>query len=95
MVIAFDVDGTLISYGDKPRRDIIQILVLLKGLGNRIIVHSGGGKDYAEMWVRRLFLEDYVDECRDKSFKPGEIGEDVDLAFDDDLGKFGKLTIKV
>lgn len=94
MIIAFDVDGTLISYGDKPRRDIIQMLITLSSLGNRIIVHSGGGKDYAEMWVRRLFLQEYVSECRDKSFVT-PVGKDIDLAFDDDLGKFGRLTIKV
>lgn len=94
MIIAFDVDGTLISYKDQPRRDIIQILITLAELGNRIIVHSGGGKEYAEMWVRRLFLEPYVAECRDKSFVDPP-GKDIDLAFDDDLGKFGKLTIKV
>ena len=92
--IAFDVDGTLVTYNDRPRWEIIELLRILKGLGNKIIVHSGGGKSYAELWVRRLYLDDFVDEVRDKSFV-NPVGDDIDLAFDDDFGVFGKLTIKV
>lgn len=93
-VIAFDVDGTLISYNDKPRRDVIDMLITLSRLGHRIIVHSGGGLEYAQLWVRRLYLDEFVAECRDKSFVDPP-GGDIDVAFDDDLGQFGKHTIKV
>ena len=88
-VVAFDVDGTLISgISDDPREEIIALLKALKELGAYIIVWSGGGKGYAEMWVRRLELEDYVDEviAKDNKLNP-------DIAFDDAGWKFSKNTI--
>lgn len=80
------MDGTLIGYDDKPRREIIAVLLTLKGLGHRIVVWSGGGTDYATMWVHRLFLDDYVDEVREKKFMSNT---DISLAFDDKDISFG------
>lgn len=80
LIIAFDVDGTLISEDDVPQVPIINTLQVLSKLTKnvRIVVWSGGGKEYAEMWVRRLKLEEYVWKCmaKDRFFH-------VDIAFDD------------
>jgi FMN phosphatase YigB (HAD superfamily) len=92
--ILFDVDGTLITFDERPRWDIIEILKILKKLGARITVASGGGKDYAEMWVRRLFLEEFVDTVMAKPI--GLKYPMVDIAFDDEeAANFGVVNIKV
>ena len=73
VIIAFDVDGTLIknagidrehgipSNGDTPIVHWINTLQVLSTCKNvKIVVWSGGGKQYAEMWGRRLGLDQYV-----------------------------------
>lgn len=66
--IAFDVDGTLINEDGKTNWRITDLLRTLASFKNtRIIVWSGGGKSYAEMTVRHLGLEEYVDTCADKN----------------------------
>ena len=79
IIIAFDVDGTLITnvpadiYQEKrpspgtpydydvPNRDIVELLVILSRFKNvQIVVWSGGGKNYAQMWVDRLKLSKWV-----------------------------------
>lgn len=91
-VIAFDVDGTLIDNDDRPRKQVINALTFLHGLPNvKIVVWSGGGKDYAAMWCRRLAIEDYVDEVAGKD--PQRV---VDIAFDDmPEVKLGKVQVIV
>lgn len=81
LIIAFDVDGTLVGK-DSWNTDIIDLLKLLssKMKNTKVIVWSGGGKDYAEMWVRRMGLEKFVDSCYSKV---GYNGPRVDIAFDD------------
>jgi predicted HAD superfamily phosphohydrolase YqeG len=100
--IAFDVDDTLIKYEDgkeRPNRELIQVLVYLYAMGNKIIVWSGGGKDYAEMWTRRLFI-DHIVTCQEKPLlgigKDGdELGPTVvDIAFDDQVVHYGKVNLK-
>lgn len=76
VIIAFDVDGTLIR--NEPTSDAsripglvhdndvpivywintLQVLSTCKNV--RIVVWSGGGKQYAETWGRRLGLDKYV-----------------------------------
>jgi hydroxymethylpyrimidine pyrophosphatase-like HAD family hydrolase len=57
LLIAFDVDGTLIDDNDQPREGVINTLELLYFYsGADIIVWSGGGADYAEMWGNRINL---------------------------------------
>jgi len=90
-IIAFDVDGTLISFKDRPKEDTIKLLKLLHGMGNRIIVWSGGGRDYAKTWVQKLYLEDYVDEVKDKFDKH----EYVDICFDDEMVDLAIINIKI
>lgn len=92
-IIAFDIDGTLISGGaiDYPRWDIIAMLKTLHDCGHTIIVWSGGGKDYARHWVDKLFLQDYVSDCDNKIdsiYKP-------DICFDDEEVSLAIMNIKV
>lgn len=73
VIIAFDVDGTLIknagvnrehgipSSDDTPVVYWINTLQVLSTCKNvKIVVWSGGGKEYAETWGRRLGLDQYV-----------------------------------
>lgn len=73
VVVAFDVDGTLIRNVGKDRQhgivenndvpivhwiNTLQVLSTCKNI--RIVVWSGGGKQYAELWGRRLGLDKFV-----------------------------------
>lgn len=73
VIFAFDVDGTLIRNVDEDREhgtpangdvpivhqiNTLQVLSTYKNV--RIVVWSGGGKQYAETWGRRLGLDKYV-----------------------------------
>lgn len=73
VIFAFDVDGTLIKNGSADRQhgvvndgdlpivhqiNTLQVLSTYKNI--RIVVWSGGGKQYAEMWGNRLGLDQYV-----------------------------------
>lgn len=74
VIFAFDVDGTLVktnpdyqrehgvvSPNDLPIVHQINTLQVLSRYKNiRIVVWSGGGKQYAEMWGHRLGLDQYV-----------------------------------
>lgn len=90
ILIAFDVDGTI--YGSPlaakatPRANmpVIMLMQLLSEMKNtRIIVWSGGGKEYAENIVVKFGLEQYVDSCCGKhEYDEGIFGR-VDIAFDD------------
>lgn len=69
IIYAFDVDGTLISNVDTgtlsggimPNWRIVEMLKTTSTFKNtRIVVWSGGGKQYAEMWGNRLELDRYV-----------------------------------
>lgn len=74
VIIAFDVDGTLIRNTESAERthgtpfnddvpivhwiNTLQVLSTCKNV--RIVVWSGGGKQYAETWGRRLGLDSFV-----------------------------------
>lgn len=73
VIIAFDVDGTLIKNAGIDRQhgipssddvpivywiNTLQVLSTCKNV--KIVVWSGGGKQYAETWGRRLGLDQYV-----------------------------------
>ena len=73
VIIAFDVDGTLIRNvdatrvpgvpvnGDVPIVHQINTLMVLSTYKNiKIVVWSGGGRDYAATWGKRLGLDKYV-----------------------------------
>lgn len=86
MIIAFDVDGTLIDYNEQPRRLMVllaQTMLEWQFLDPEqiaVIVWSGGGKEYAEMWADRLGLHGAV--CLAKF--PESALPHVDIAFDDE-----------
>ncbi len=73
VIFAFDIDGTLVRNGSPDRQhgtvndgDVpivhqINTLMVLSTYKNiKIVVWSGGGKQYAEMWGKRLGLDQYV-----------------------------------
>lgn len=95
---AFDVDDTLYKIvaengkeREVPNLTVIELLQSFHALGCHIIVWSGGGRDYAKMWVKRLWLDEYVHEVL---CKPKE-QQIVDIAVDDQPVKFGKVNILV
>jgi len=72
-IIAFDIDGTLITNADServhgvvsekevPYDDLINVLKTFSRFKNvKIVVWSGGGKKYAETIGSRLGLDKYV-----------------------------------
>ena len=90
----FDVDGTLISIiNDLPNWKVIDLMRHLHSMGWHISVHSGGGKDYAEMWVRRLNLQEFVWETFAKG-NPKEY-DGFDLSFDDEIVTYATVNIQV
>jgi len=91
--VAFDVDGTLIDFHDEPQWHVIDTLRCLKIIGCTIVVWSGGGKSYAEMWVRKLFLEDQVDKVTDKPKEPKK--DTIDICFDDEFVDFARVNVKL
>lgn len=89
VVIAFDVDGTLVINGDypedgtdKPHTPTIQLLKTLAKFKNvKIVVWSGAGKDYAERWGRLLDLDKYVwryaSKTEHKTIQPDIVVDDI------------------
>lgn len=76
VVIAFDVDGTLIKNGAvsefdmKPNRRILRLLETLATFKNvTIVVWSGGGKDWADSAVKMLDISHIVKATYDKNLK--------------------------
>jgi hypothetical protein len=102
MRIAFDVDDTLIipsvaqvgeyyertSPVDTPNFENIAILRWFQSQGHDIIIWSGGGVDYAQMWGDKLGLMPF--EVRMK-----QADADIDIAFDDCDVKLGTVNVKV
>lgn len=89
ITIAFDVDGTLISNSNGLGKEKLHIqtynlMVLLSMMKNtRIIVWSGGGKEYAEQIVNKYGLSLYVEACYGKHEYDESVDGKVDIAFDD------------
>lgn len=90
MIVAFDVDGTLIhqvgNKEDTPRYDVISLFHTLESVGCIMHIWSGGGEDYAARWRDKLGLDAIV--VAKGSFKP-------DLAVDDMDVELGKVNLKV
>lgn len=91
-IIAFDVDGTIETLGGKPRWEILDLLRQFSKLGHRIILWSGGGKEYAERKMREYKLDAFVDSCQDKSYASGVV---IDICFDDESVDLAVVNIKV
>jgi len=90
IIIAFDIDGTILN-NEGAQRDggvnlpVLQMIELMakKIKNSRVIVWSGGGKDYAEQIVRKYGLDRWVDGVYSKQGYDEETDGKVDIAFDD------------
>lgn len=90
MLIHFDVDGTLITFQEQPRDEIISMLKAVHRK-NAVNVWSRGGKEYAEEWGVRLGLPQdvgYYDKSDPKAPKP-------DVNVDDEELDLAPVTIRV
>lgn len=93
LVIAFDVDDTLIipsvvtQSTDIPNYETIAIYRWFQAQGCRMVIWSGSGVDWAERWGEKLGLK--PDEIRVKG--QGH----VDIAFDDMEVKLATVNVKV
>lgn len=86
ITIAFDVDGTLVGIDHKPIPQNVQLLTMLGKMKNvKIVVWSGGGRDYAEMWGNRLQIPKAVKNVQyaSKRAPRGEVQVIPDITFDD------------
>jgi phosphoserine phosphatase len=98
IIIAFDIDGTILNNEGIPPETptylrpkcgvnlevILLIQILSKKMKNtRIIVWSGGGKEYAESICRLYGLDRYVSKCYGKHEYDETIDGIVDICFDD------------
>ena len=99
MIVAFDVDDKLLThkvgergYNDTPNYEILNIYKWFEKNGDRIIVWSGGGEDYARMWCDKLGLK--PDIICAKSKENAELHK-PDIAFDDAFVNLAKVHIKV
>lgn len=88
VIVAFDVDGTLITNtGAKPdiaNERIVNLLKILASFKNiKIVVWSGGGKEYAERWGKLTGVDEYVWQYMSKitahmnGFKPTIAIDDI------------------
>lgn len=95
--VAFDVDGTLWDFDDRPRWDVINQLLYFSGIGCEITVWSGGGADYAERIVRHLNLNPYVTHIKAKEMRSSFDlkNPQIDISFDDEDVKLAKVNIRV
>ena len=96
MKIAFDVDDTLIIPAvavhrfsqDTPNYETIAIYKWFQSQGHEMIIWSGGGVDYAEMWGKKLGLQPFTIMVKAK--RP-----DIDIAFDDCDVDLANVNVKV
>lgn len=90
MIVAFDVDGTLIhQVGEKedtPRYDVVQLFKLFESFECDMVIWSGSGTDYAERWAQKLGLVAGIVE-------KGSITPDI--AVDDMEVNLGKVNLRV
>jgi hypothetical protein len=94
VIVAFDVDLTLINDKDEPKYKVIQDFLRWQELGCITIIWSGSGVDYATRWAQKLGLH--------PTFILEKCSVDVDIAYDDmmDQENWGnahrcKVVIKV
>lgn len=90
-VVMFDVDGTLITYDDKPNYPVISLFHMFERAGCDMIIASGGGKDYAERWAEKLGLKARVYGKFDSEFTAIKL----DLTFDDEGYNYGQFNFRV
>lgn len=54
MIVAIDVDGTLINEDEDWNLEVIAVAKAAHDNGHSLRVWSGGGSDYAQLWADRL-----------------------------------------
>ncbi len=89
--VVFDLDGCLIDDEDNPRWPVVDMLRAFHALGWSVAVWSGGGTDYAEMWVRRLGLAEFVDGIPEKSATYNRF----DVCFDDEAVTLAATNVRI
>ena len=96
IIVAFDVDGTLIDIkNDTPRYEIIQLLHSFQKLGCRVYVWSGGGVDYAARWCERLGITGIAVVAKGTDIDADITFDDMDLDFRNTERSLGKVNIQV
>ena len=95
MIVAFDVDDTLIlpfaATGkslDTPNYEVIELFRWFQQQGHSMVVWSGGGIDWAKTWAEKLGLEPCTVRVKEKS-------PDVDICFDDCFVDLAKVNVRV
>jgi len=78
IIVAFDVDDTLITVTNTPKYENIQLFNLFKKLGCHMIIWSGCGIDYATRWSEKLGLEAQILEKG--SISPHIVFDDMETA---------------
>ncbi|MBN1412229.1 MAG: DUF705 domain-containing protein [Spirochaetales bacterium] len=96
MIIAFDMDNTLIDeFGSTVRPGIIQLLDKLKGEHHTLVLWTNSARARARMILRDLDLEKYFDRFifrenydPDNKNRPKDLRKiDGDILIDDDPGE--------
>jgi hypothetical protein len=103
MIVAFDVDDTLIvpsvatGFGnDVPNYEIVQLALWHLAQGHTVVIWSGSGRDWAQRWSEKLGLEH--ENIRIWTKEKALDGNDqplVDIAYDDCDVDLAKVNIKV
>lgn len=98
IIIAFDIDGTILNNEGiqpdtptylRPRCGVnLEVITLIQILSKKmkntkVIVWSGGGKEYAERIVREYGLDRYIHRVYGKAEYDETIDGKVDICFDD------------
>ena len=96
MIIAFDVDNTLLVLDEDnnivTNEDVRALMVSIWKLGLAdIVVWSGGGADYAEYATRDCGIKHMVSAYLGKGQTPAL----VDIAIDDQYVKLGLVNLKL
>src|SRR5271165_2287419 len=87
-VVAFDVDNTLINSDGTPRKNVIQLFILLQRFGCQMVIWSNGGGEtethieYATRIAKQLELDALI-------LEKGSIVPDITV---DDLGMHDRLS---
>lgn len=103
MIVAFDVDDTLIvpsvaaGFGnDVPNYEMVHIALWHLAQGHSVVIWSGSGIDWATRWAQKLGLEHENVRIwtKEKVFDSAGLPL-VDIAYDDCDVDLAKVNIKV
>ena len=109
MIVAFDVDDTLIvpsvaaGFGnDVPNYEMVHIALWHIAMGHTVVIWSGSGVDWATRWAEKLGLvaDNVYIWQKEKSIEGDPANKNygnpiVDIAYDDCDVDLAKVNIKV